>query len=500
MKNYKITDSVDWAGVWHLPHIAEQKLIPGTLSWSNQRAILQMQGAFTPLRGAIYGDERYEYPVVHGVAADGNFVTILNGNQSTTNFSFGPAGLKQAEQISSTLVVLGQHVQEGTLYREVRATIPGLEIWIDRTGVTREIVQPSAGSGWREVYTFEHVPEEESEVLEIGAKLAWGIGRVSSGNTVSEVNIVSTATLRITTDVGKSLDWHLEQLSKVTTLLSFLAGVTMAPDRISARVLGSESDVVLLVALREAKYCTYKSRHDFFLCRNDMRTEISTVLAKWFEVYDRIAMPGQLALSVLGSEKLWLYIEFLSLMQALEGFHRATKQGFYTTLEQYDYAYRALTNAIPIDLAGDHKDALKSRIKYGNEISLRKRLDELAANLPATVRIKIFGTKGTVPQSWIATRNFYTHWDEASKAAVLDAQGMFNANVRMKHFLRVQYLLLIGIPEEALAAALSNSCDESQQLIQLNNAELRARGQVPDGVGAIMHINEVANEGNGETR
>ena len=58
-----------------------------------------------------------------------------------------------------------------------------------------------------------------------------------------------------------------------------------------------------------------------------MGANFAEVFIKWFEIYNTIEMPSQLALNVFSSEKLWLHVEFLSLMQALEGFHRATMQG-----------------------------------------------------------------------------------------------------------------------------------------------------------------------------
>jgi hypothetical protein len=112
---------------------------------------------------------------------------------------------------------------------------------------------------------------------------------------------------------------------------------------------------------------------------------------------------------------------------------------------------------------------LKTKIKYGNELSLRKRLNGLAERLDTELRKRIFGAPGAVPQKWVATRNYYTHWDEASRNDVLDTAEMYYATVRLRHFLRVLYLDLVGVPPAAIAKALDGSNSECQHLIQLNH-------------------------------
>jgi hypothetical protein len=148
---------------------------------------------------------------------------------------------------------------------------------------------------------------------------------------------------------------------------------------------------------------------------------------------------------------------------------------------------QALSNAIPKNVTADHRDSLKSRIKYGNEISLRKRLDALVQRLSAPLRQRILGSRGLIPQSWVETRNYYTHWDESSRESVLDGTAMHRAGVRLKHLLRALYLDVAGIPQASIEQALDGTNRESQYLIQLNNAAHRER--YPDDTsGALLHI------------
>jgi hypothetical protein len=243
----------------------------------------------------------------------------------------------------------------------------------------------------------------------------------------------------------------------------------MKADEVTLKIAEAVPDMSVLVGWNNPGYCPYSSPHEFFVPCQAMSAGLDAVLQKWFDQYDALAMPSQLALSVLSSERSWIHVEFLLLMQALEGFHRAVADRTYMSTADYEKVCSVLTSAIPASVGSNHRNALKTKIKYGNELSLRKRLNGLAERLDTELRKRIFGAPGAVPQKWVATRNYYTHWDEASRNDVLDTAEMYYATVRLRHFLRVLYLDLVGVPPAAIAKALDGSNSECQHLIQLNH-------------------------------
>jgi hypothetical protein len=140
-----------------------------------------------------------------------------------------------------------------------------------------------------------------------------------------------------------------------TTLLGFMAGSPMSPDHISAKVGDTGKDVEVLVALRDAKHCEHKKGSDFYMLRNDMDADLGKVIMKWFELYPSFSSASQLALGVLYSKDLWLHVEFLTLMQAFEGFHRATAPASkkkITLRTRLDCARNALAFAIETEHLG----------------------------------------------------------------------------------------------------------------------------------------------------
>lgn len=487
MARHVIPDSVDFVGEWCLPAEKESsEQIPGTLSWSSGKATLQLNDTFTPLRGSIFGNEEHRYQAIHGTTTN-NIVSVLRALRTGAQINIGQAGFRESERLISSLVIVGAHVTPQTRYSEIRFRIPGLQIWLCRSGIQRTIIPKTENSPAGVIYQIDGLSEEATSIPSLDMELGWGIDRSFSGDLITDITVKTSACLRIKPNQPQDVDWFLTQLSKVSTLLAFISGSPMAPDHVSAIVADTRQDVEILVALREAKYCTLSRDRDFFMLRPAMGNDMANVFNRWFEIYDSIAMPSQLALSVLSSEKLWLHVEFLSLMQALEGFHRATTPGLYVSEEQYVPIHQALSNAIPKYVAPDHRDALKARIKYGNEISLRKRLHALVSRLEISLRSRILGGNGSMPSSWVTTRNYYTHWDDASRASILDGPGMHRASTRMKTLLRALYLDLAGVPQSAIEKSLGNTCKESQYLIQLNSAEMREKNPNSE-YGLMMHV------------
>lgn len=97
---HPITESVEFTGDWFLSGADDARKIAGTLSWSSQRASLELHDAFTPLQGTFYGDEVRPYPAVFGTTISSQYVTVLEASGVPKGINFGPAGIKQHERVA----------------------------------------------------------------------------------------------------------------------------------------------------------------------------------------------------------------------------------------------------------------------------------------------------------------------------------------------------------------------------------------------------------------
>lgn len=473
MSKFELPKDFDFVGDWTRATVDGDKPIPGTMKWLNRRAHLALHDSFTPLRGDIYGDEVNEYAVIHGTSLDSKLITMLNASSVGGSFNFGPAGIRQPEKIRSGLVLVGAHVTQATTYSEMRVRIPGLERWRSRGVLEWVRAHQTNGKPMTSILQLDELPDEVFEVPAIGARIGFRMEHLFSEMNAVEVRATTSGVIRFEPEEPKELDWYFEHVGSICTMLGFIAGTPMGPDLIRVKINGGDVPLDVLVALRQDQLCPYGDSSKFFLSYAGLGAELGDVLRAWCSIYESFATPIQLAFSIFASEDLWMHVEFLSLMQALEGFHRAIGKGVYVSDEKFEPIRQALLDAIPDGIGRDHRQSIESRIRYANEISLSKRLNELAARLAPHVRQRVLGRDGKVPRSWVDTRNYYTHWDESTRDNVLDGIDMHRASARLRLMLRSLYLDLIGIPADAVVKALNGACKESQYLIQINNAEIR---------------------------
>lgn len=460
MPNRDMREDFETVGSWFLPDTPARP-VPGTLSFKAARIELELANSLRPLQSGPLLPELVRYPVVHGITQKQEAVSLFQCVQISHSLTFASGGFGQPETLRNHLAIVGALITEEQVFRELRCRIPGLQVWLSKRPI--QTVKDSEGYAFR----IRRVQPETITVSSIGAELDFKLEIIGKPSP-SKATILASGWLHIRPSEPKLLSWFLEQLSTITNLLALLAEKPMPSDLIQLR---TDQVGFPLYVLRSgsSKYCEHTQDENFFVSRPQLGTDLGPIVAKWLEFFPRVKFPVGLALSTMASDDLWLHVRFLSLLQALEGLHRALLTGNYMEAEGYRRVNEILTAAIPSDVSPDHRASLTSRIRYGNEISLAKRLKGLAELLPADMRTQIFGS-GDVPRSWVDTRNYYTHWDEALRPNILSGQAMYDANVRLTIFLRTLYLLQADIPMDTLRSALSGRSDAAVHLQQLNSA------------------------------
>jgi len=108
-------------------------------------------------------------------------------------------------------------------------------------------------------------------------------------------------------------------------------------------------------------------------------------------------------------------------------------------------------------MPGDLKQAMVSRLKYGNEYSLRKRMKLLLGSLSRQSRHLVSEHEAAFVDSVVATRNYLTHYDPESKDAALDGVALSKVNTQLQKLLLLLLLKDIGIDEEVVGNAIAKN-------------------------------------------
>ncbi|GLH74757.1 hypothetical protein GETHLI_32590 [Geothrix limicola] len=405
--------------------------------------------------------------------------------------NFGPSGLRQQDRMISSRLLIGHQIPDDARFKKVRFRIPGLQHWLSSPLVQRGIERKENDGSIVFHYRVEGSADESFRLPSIASDVTFTTTWIESrALDPFSCSVASEAWVELCPDEPQPLDWHLKQFATLNYMLSWLSSWSMSPDKIEG-INDPHSSVSVLYRFQDRKPNLSPSQIDLFIPRPLLGIELGVALVNWFEIYSKIEDPCRLAISTSGSKELWIHVEFLSWMQALEGLHRSILDGNYMDPKAYEPVKKSLVDAIPNIVEQAHRESLRSRIRYGYQYSLRKRLDELTKRLSEPLRTIILGEGGQFPGSWVETRNYYTHWDVALQPTILEPPKMYEASFRISIFARVLFLQLMGISDEVVIQALGGSCHLAQYLIQLNAREHRKR--FPDSTaGALMYVSEAS--------
>ena len=103
-----------------------------------------------------------------------------------------------------------------------------------------------------------------------------------------------------------------------------------------------------------------------------IRSSFSEILNRWFAIVERSKIALDVCFGSLYQPAAVLNLRFLSVMQALESYHRSLGVGLYMDESMYKALIDKFNEELPKEIEGDHRVSLKKRLQYGNEFSQRK--------------------------------------------------------------------------------------------------------------------------------
>ncbi len=189
-----------------------------------------------------------------------------------------------------------------------------------------------------------------------------------------------------------------------------------------------------------------------------IREEFSGAVRQWYNRSEQATLASNIFFGSQLLKESTVNVKFLAICQAAESYHRSLGSGVYMNQQTYDEVITKFISAIPSAITQDHRQSLKSRLRYGNEYSLRTRLMGLLKRLPPAVRRRIDGGSTSRFISKVAdTRNFYTHYDHASQKNVWSGRSALVAAERLRVLVVANLLLDLGLPDSKLDSILGRS-------------------------------------------
>ena len=187
----------------------------------------------------------------------------------------------------------------------------------------------------------------------------------------------------------------------------------------------------------------------------------ASLFASWFTNEELLGPVYNLLLSTMFHKGQPLETFFLSLMHAIETFHRRAYGGTYMSKASYEPIRELLVGGVPSGLGQEFEKKLKDMMEYGYQYSLRTRLKELLRSLkPETKTRFLEGDEKDFIDLVVKIRNYLTHYDETNRPSILDdIVKMYNLNRRLRALLIVLLLKYQSVPEDKAAAGVGARLD-----------------------------------------
>jgi hypothetical protein len=300
-------------------------------------------------------------------------------------------------------------------------------------------------------------PAVSVDIGEQNATLSVGRGFSSRGGSFRILRWESPASIGFSVPDPQPFDWFMDRLGDTRALLGLLVGDAVTPTRMRLRLPGARMTSVEAIFSATGKPAE-RSLHpaEMLVPYEVIEDRFPGLVRRWFERQQLLGSAVALLFGTLYAPDLPNEFRFLALTQALETLHRRIAGGFYVDENAYAPIEKALVAAIPADVVSDHRQALKSRIKYGNEFSQNRRLSDLFKLLDPEARAAIATDPPAFVRQVVLQRNYLTHYPAGEKPPMSPVE-MFYASVRLRGLLTLLLLREIEIVGENAVQGLNRA-------------------------------------------
>lgn len=456
----KVGESCEWRGRW--------KSIDGSFQHSGTLVISDSGDITLHVDGALHGkslaeimkaamNAKTEISHVQGILENGHPITLLNLYISNTqvNTSYG-VQVKYLVQRA----IFGGIVTSDQKFKSVEYTFTSVAEWIGLRELA--VTMPMTEEGQ---VSIEHslmkpvVFEIPSQSLQLRISQRCGNSPDSTISTVARtLRVWPVISLSKMDGQGLGIDEAHRFAHEIRDLLLIITGhrVTIEKVTLVGREKledGSERPVGFSYTWssrhpESSKQIHQQPLYDMAYCEQ----HIPTVFDKWFSIGESARDSLNLLVATVYSGSMFDHQEFLFVVQALESWLRQSDGGLYMDQAEYDNRVIKIKELIGESFDSDLAASLKSRVKYGNEFSLRKRLRNSIEALPEDVvsTLPIKPISNFVNQV-VDTRNYFTHWTDELRQLALSGRDLYGATAVLKVLCVILVLQELGFdPKDAV--------------------------------------------------
>lgn len=434
-----------YEGIWGLPGL-DLRVAGALKTHPDEMASLILTGS---LKSPAELTSPTSYPVIHGLTSEGKLITLIDCVETQSSVSrYG----YPTQQLATQRVLVGGLFGSGAdiTAREVYVEISRLADWIGDVGLRLRLGNP----------------DETDEVVISRERIT--LPTVDVGGTVISFvanwevddNRGQSKQLRVVPSVSFSLAHALsiadlldQWIAPLVNLMTLATSVPCAVTRIKIRSDQAETrhpnELVDLILPMKPVYDPLQGEtlvaSNMLFTMGEIGQDLEMVVRGWYRASDELR---DVAGRYFGTRYGQTYVDtrFLALAQAVEILHRRQHPG--GTRPKKDF--QKLVTEIVLSAPQSSQAWLRDQLCWANELTLRDRLAQLVATMPAVID-PIAQDRQAFIDLLVDTRNYLTHSDQrlASKAAT--GGDLYWLNERLGVLIQAGLLIAVGLTQERVS-------------------------------------------------
>lgn len=445
-----MTSKFEYKGKWKLPDTDEW--YNGTLTFNPESGgRLELFGTFD------YGfHDMSSKPVIHGITNNGD-ITLFDNWFVTTKYQRDGVTIGIYEPI---LIIIGKHFdkEEDAKFRNVRFCAFNMFQWFGLSGIDQKF--SNSGDTYSINYKklnsidFEinqHCTGKVSfdspvRVSDVDNKIDISEGCYTSFDYVSKTKFEDIL-IDVKIFIGLITFFTFEQ--------SYPLSISFQDDDILEETeCGKRKKTIKMIYQYDLYSSKYKIRrqHQHLVRYQDIAGIYPEVIKSWFEKYKEIEPVFSLMLYSFKDKNRFRVEKFIDIVRAIETYHRRTLKS--TRFPQSEYEQLVCRILSDVQISKEEKLWLEGKLKYGNEITLHKRIKELINKSNTTLLNDSNRSIGKFCQRVVDSRNYYTHYDENLASKALTGKELFDVNQKLMVLLFSDILNLLEIDSSQYESGL----------------------------------------------
>jgi hypothetical protein len=452
-------EEFEYSGMWWLPEDPE-KQVCGILKFTpNKGAVLDLIGSFK--------DTTETPKIILGISSNGKDITLYECFEIRKRLNYSYGSTTSSFSFYANEVFIGSHFQktEDIKFKSLSIHYLYLDEWFNVSGFDREnlLNEVVHFSDKKKITINYKLPEPiQAAIDDYKILLEVRATRPALSIVQTEASIKQRTYITIEPLQEKSFDEYLHIIYRIQEFLSLGATEPVYPlaiERITEANKKETEDKVDYPPVEVYYKVSDISKvpktlipYNMLFTFKDISDRFEVILKRWFEKADSLKPVYDLYFAVLYNPRIYLEHRFLSLIQAIEAYHRLTMDNFELPENQHKKRIEEILKTVPYE----YRSWLEEKLKYSNEKTLRKRLKDLLDNF-AELLDSFIPDKESFINKVVEWRNSLTHPKKESKEESEKSEELYNLSQKLKQLIEICLLKELGFTSDNIKTSISRN-------------------------------------------